>query len=202
MVPYAGAGAQKKFITELFVEAAPLCRSGHVQLVLNAGDHADMKAALLEVAASLGFTEKSGDLAIVHDHAGVVALGEIFAKGDKAGAKVTILAFTDYFAAVAATDVLVPSIDVLACKPSELAFYPVPKLMIRRVGDHEAFSASRANELGDGTAEVRTVPDAVLYLKRFVASAEPLATMNAMIKRHDAWGAYSGCKNALQLARA
>ena len=64
-------------------------------------------------------------------------------------------------AAVAATDLLVPVVDVLACKPSELAFYPVPKLMIRRVGDHEAFSASRANELGDGTEEARTVADAV-----------------------------------------
>ena len=27
--------------------------------------------------------------------------------------------------------------DVLCAKPSELAFYPVPKLNIRRVGDHE-----------------------------------------------------------------
>lgn len=34
--------------------------------------------------------------------------------------------------------------DILCCKPSELAFYPIPKLMIRRVGDHEAHSATRA----------------------------------------------------------
>lgn len=34
--------------------------------------------------------------------------------------------------------------DILCCKPSELAFYPLPKLMIRRVGDHEAHSATRA----------------------------------------------------------
>jgi hypothetical protein len=97
---------------------------------------------------------------------------------------------------------LVPVVDVLACKPSELAFYPVPKLMIRRVGDHEAFSASRANELGDGTEEARTVADAGRYLDLFVAGAEPLVTMNAMIKRHAAWGAYGGCERALELAAA
>lgn len=53
----------------------------------------------------------------------------------------TLFAFKEYFPAVAATDVLTRVADVLACKPSELAFYPVPKLMIRRVGDHEQVSA-------------------------------------------------------------
>lgn len=38
----------------------------------------------------------------------------------------------------------VPVADILCCKPSEMAFYPLPKLMIRRVGDHEAHSATRA----------------------------------------------------------
>lgn len=41
----------------------------------------------------------------------------------------------------------VPVADILCCKPSELAFYPLPKLMIRRVGDHEAHSATRAVRL-------------------------------------------------------
>ena len=36
----------------------------------------------------------------------------------------------------------------------------------------------------------------------FVAGAEPLVTMNAMIKRHAAWGAYGGCERALALAAA
>ncbi|CAN0567509.1 unnamed protein product [Ectocarpus sp. 12 AP-2014] len=70
---------------------------------------------------------------------------------------VIMFAFDDYFPAVAATDLLVPVADILCCKPSELAFYPLPKLMIRRVGDHEAHSATRAAEIGDGTPEVRTL---------------------------------------------
>ena len=196
LVPVGGAGAQKKFITELTERVAPLCKSGKVKLVLNAGDHADLRASLLETLGGLGFAE-GGDLKVIGDHAGVVAL-----QRSQDFAPVTLLAFSDYFAAVAATDLLVPVVDVLACKPSELAFYPVPKLMIRRVGDHEAFSASRANELGDGTEEARTVADAGRYLDLFVAGAEPLVTMNAMIKRHAAWGAYGGCERALELAAA
>ena len=35
-----------------------------------------------------------------------------------------------------------------------MSFYPVPKLMIRRVGDHEQISALLAAELGDGTIDV------------------------------------------------
>ena len=196
LVPVGGAGAQKKFITELTERVAPLCKSGQVKLILNAGDHADLKAHLLQTLMNLGFVDGE-DLKVISDHAGVIELqkSEVFQP-------VTLLAFTDYFAAVAATDLLVPVIDILACKPSELAFYPVPKLMVRRVGDHEAFSASRANELGDGTEEVRTVRDAGLYLDLFVASAEPLVTMNTMVKHHNQWGAYAGCEKAVELATA
>lgn len=73
----------------------------------------------------------------------------------KRRAPVLLCAFDSYFPAVATTDIMCRAADVLACKPSELAFYPIPKLMIRRVGDHEQFSAIRAYELGDGTREVR-----------------------------------------------
>ena len=71
----------------------------------------------------------------------------------------TLFAFPDYFPAVATTDILCRIADVLVSKPSELAFYPVPKLHIRRVGDHEAFSAVRSSELGDGTLEARPPRD-------------------------------------------
>lgn len=202
LVPVGGAGAQKTFITDFVRAAAPACHRGDAQLILNAGDHADMKASLAAALEALGFSEERGNLAVVDDFAGVAALAALLKSGDAAGAPVTLLAFADYFAAVAATDVLVPSVDVLACKPSELAFYPVPKLMIRRVGDHEAFSANRANELGDGTAEARTVDEALHYLDLFVSAPQPLVTMNEMIVRHAAWGAYSGCETALALASA
>jgi hypothetical protein len=48
--------------------------------------------------------------------------------------------------------------DVMITKPSELAFYPVPKIMYERVGGHEMWGAIRNAELGDGTVEVRTIP--------------------------------------------
>lgn len=41
------------------------------------------------------------------------------------------------YEAVYCTNLLMRSCDVLITKPSELAFYPVPKLFIKRVGGHE-----------------------------------------------------------------
>jgi hypothetical protein len=69
---------------------------------------------------------------------GVNAFADALRAGRDPKRSVTLFAFKEYFPAVATTDVLSRVADVLCCKPSELAFYPVPKLMIRRVGDHEA----------------------------------------------------------------
>ena len=92
--------------------------------------------------------------------------------------------------------------DVLCAKPSELAFYPVPKLNIRRVGDHEAFSAVRSSELGDGTLEAREIEDAMAYLSLFVTGPELLTQMNQSIMVNGQAGLYNGCKVAVECALA
>jgi hypothetical protein len=131
---------------------------------------------------------------------GVYAFADKLRRGGSPAERVTLFAFSDYFPAVATTDVLSRVADVLCCKPSELAFYPVPKLMIRRVGDHEAYSALRASELGDGTLELREVSDAMAYIEQMEKGPELLLTMNECIVRNKAAGLYDGCKNAVKLA--
>ena len=128
---------------------------GSAQLLLNAGDHTHMHDAFprpfLDRSWNLpvgdhthmheAFANCLDDLGIrytlvdtlqgVHDFCGRMSSG---LEPERA---VTIFAFNVYFPAVATTDILCRVSDVLACKPGELAFYPVPKLMLRRVGDHE-----------------------------------------------------------------
>ena len=60
------------------------------------------------------------------------------------------------------------SCDVLVTKPSELAFYPVPKLFIRRVGKHEMWGAIHSAEVGDGTLECRDIPHTIQMLELFL----------------------------------
>lgn len=115
---------------------------------------------------------------------------------------VTLFHFDEYFPAVATTDVLSRVADVLSCKPSELAFYCLPKLHIRRVGDHEADSAKRASECGDGTLEAREVSDAMKYVDLFLKQSDFLVQMNQAIIRNNEIGIYDGCKKAVELVVA
>lgn len=221
VLPVGGAGAQRKFICSLVAALVPAVRAGRVQLLLNAGDHAHMRAAFiaaLEAGGGLRAVDAPADglsASAGADGAGAPAYATVttmagvhgFCDGLRAGrapaAPVTLFTFADYFPAVAATDQLCRVADVLACKPSELAFYPVPKLMIRRVGDHEAYSAMRASELGDGTLEARELPDALAYVRLFGADGGHLAiAMNEAILKNNSIGVYSGCEQAVKLAAA
>lgn len=195
LIPVGGAGAQRKFIVNLVQALVKRVESGQVQLFLNAGDHPHMKKAFRDTLHNTGI-----DYDTVTDMAGVRSFREKLLDGKSEPTKaVTLFAFDDYFTAVATTDLLCPVADVLACKPSELAFYPIPKLMIRRVGDHEAYSAIRANELGDGTLEARTIEMVLRYVEVFFET-EMLVTMNESIVANNKIGLYDGCKNAVKIA--
>ena len=69
------------------------------------------------------------------------------------------------------------SCDVLVTKPSELAFYPVPKLFIRRIGGHEQWGAIHSAEIGDGTLECRDIPHTLQMIKLFKDDDTTLADM-------------------------
>lgn len=83
-----------------------------------------------------------------------------------------------------------------------MAFYCIPKLMIRRVGDHEQKSAVRAAELGDGTFEARTVQDAMKNIDLFLSNPSVLINMNRAIEKNNSIGIYDGCKIAIERALA
>ncbi len=197
LIPVGGAGAQRKFIIQLVRALVPFVQSNQVQLLLNAGDHPHMKAAFVKVLQEfkISYTTVTSTQG-VNDFQ-----SSLLKEGTEPKEDVTLFAFDDYFPAVATTDILCRVSDVLACKPSELAFYPIPKLMIRRVGDHEQYSAIRAAELGDGTLEARTIPDCLSFLQNFLQPDSPLLThMNTRIQLNHQQGIYDGCKNAVQIA--
>lgn len=191
LIPVGGAGAQRKFIVALIQGLGPLVKKGRVQLLLNAGDHKHMKEAFLQALDQAGLT-----FGQVTTTAGVYDLQSQLLKGREPEHNVTLCSFSEYFPAVATTDILCRVADVLTCKPSELAFACVPKLHIRRVGDHEADSARRAAELGDGTLEAREVADALAYIDLFLHSSLLTELNETIIKQHSI-KAYHGCRVAV-----
>lgn len=196
LIPVGGAGAQRKFIIAFVQALAVHVKAGKVQLFLNAGDHAHMKTAFLQT-----LDECNLEFDLVSTTAGVKEFQKKLLDPTAEPTKyVTLFAFDEYFPAVATTDILCRVTDVLSCKPSELAFYCVPKLHIRRVGDHEADSAKRSSELGDGTVEAREVDDAMAYVKMFFESPDLLKSMNNAIIKNNSIGIYNGCQRAVEYA--
>lgn len=195
LIPVGGAGAQKAFIVGLLERVQNLVRDGKIQLFLNAGDHSHMKDAFVEVLTKCGLEYDT-----VTTTQGVYDFQSSLLKGNEPSKAITLFAFDEYFPAVATTDILCRVADVLTCKPSELAFYPLPKLHIRRVGDHEADSARRAAEVGDGSLEARELEDAERYLELFLESPDLLVSMNERVLLANSIGTYSGCDNAVQWA--
>ena len=90
--------------------------------------------------------------------------------------------------------------DVLVTKPSELAFYPVPKLFIRRVGGHEQWGAIHSAEIGDGTLECRDIPHTLQMIKLFMNDDKLLCDMCDNIEANKKAGIYNGAYEAVKIA--
>lgn len=195
-----GAGAQKAFVSELVEALAALLAEGAARLLINLGDHAHLRAPFRALLTRLGVAFDT-----VHGFSALQAFCQARPLSDLADSdlpSVTLFTFDRHLEAVRATDALMRVADVLVTKPSELAFVPVPKLHIRRVGDHEAASARRSAELGDGTLEMREVADAVRMFRLLTESPEFLVPMNERIAAHAENGVYSGAQRAVEHALA
>ena len=146
--------------------------------------------------------EASCELAEATEHFDDFAEAEAFATAALDGPAEGIHAFADddIFSAVYTTNLLMRACDFLVTKPSELAFYPVPKLMIKRVGGHEAWGAIRAAEVGDGTYELETLPEIQAWIDLVQEEPEIIALMCDNIESADCVGTYDGAYRAVQLA--
>ncbi|HMU84904.1 MAG TPA: hypothetical protein PKC35_16280, partial [Leptospiraceae bacterium] len=70
----------------------------------------------------------------------------------------------------------------------------------KRVGDHEAASAVRSMELGEGTAECRSPSDAAALLRKMISDRDLLRQMSEAVIQNAADGIYNGSKTAVDIA--
>ena len=108
--------------------------------------------------------------------------------------------FDNTFHGVYSTNYLMRVVDVLITKPSELAFYPVPKIFNERVGGHEAWGAIRSAELGDGTVEMRSIPETLNAIDLMAGEQDLLRMYCDSIIRNKQIGTYDGAYHAVALA--
>ena len=194
LITVGGAGAQAKLFSSIIEKLIPYVVRGEASLFINVGDHEKVWKDLVKSVKDLeGLTTTH-----FNDFAEVASFATAALSASVGG----IHAFcdSDIFSAVYATNVLMRCSDIIVTKPSELSFYPVPKLMIHRVGGHEAWGAIRAAELGDGTYEIDDTNEVLAMIDSMQADRSIIASMCDHILEADKLGIYNGAYEVVKLA--
>ena len=194
LLTIGGAGAQKEIFASIISHLLPMIRAEKAALYVNVGDYKNVWDELL-----LQFPEMKD---ISTEQFVNWAEMQQFAKSALTGDVTGIHGFyhSNIFEAVYATNLLMRSCDVLVTKPSELSFYPVPKLFIKRIGGHEQWGAVHSAEIGDGTLECRDIPHTLQMIDLFLNEDTLLHDMCENIVRNKAHGIYDGAYQVVRIA--
>ena len=193
LLSVGGAGAQFDLFKGIIEYLLPRIAVGQATLLVNVGDHDKVWNQLVRALPELQRATTHFD-----DFEETAAFAEAVLDGPVEG--VHAFYHSDIFAAVYSTNLLMRCCDALVTKPSELAYYPVPKLMIQRVGGHEAWGAVRAAEVGDGTYELETLDEVTGYMDLVRQQPDVLGFMNERIVAAKAAGIYDGAYKVVELA--
>ena len=194
LLTIGGAGAQKEIFAAIIKYLLPEIKSHRAALYVNVGDYKNvwddlmaeipqMKDVVTEHFNEFDATTKFAEEALTGDVEGIHGFYH-----------------ENIFEAVYCTNLLMRSCDVLVTKPSELAFYPVPKLFIKRVGKHEMWGAIHSAEMGDGTLECRDIPHTLQMIDLFMQDDRLLTDMCESIKVNKTIGVYDGAYKVVELA--
>ena len=153
LLTIGGAGAQGEFFASIIKTLLPYINENKACLYINCGDYENVWNNLKKMIPELN----DSNLCKTHfnnwNEEADFADKALSGTDSDSGKGIHAFCNEDIFAAVYITNLLMRATDILVTKPSELAFYPVPKLFIRRVGGHEMWGAIHSAEIGDGTPE-------------------------------------------------
>ena len=196
LLTIGGAGAQREIFKSIIENLLPRIKEKKAALYINVGDYMNVWE---ELTASISALKDEG---ITTTHFNEWKKTKDFAQRALTDDVEGIHAFChdDIFEAVYCTNILMRSCDVMVTKPSELSFYPVPKLFIKRVGGHEMWGAIHSAEMGDGTIECEDIPHTLQMIDLFIDDDDMFFDMNKNIKRNKIMGIYNGAYEVVKKA--
>ena len=194
LLTIGGAGAQKEIFAAVLRHLSPAVQSGRAAVFVNIGDYRNVWDYLQKAVPEL----RQHTVTHFDDWAGTRTFCEEARTGNAEG--VHVFCHKDIFQAVYSTNLLMRAADVLITKPSELAFYPIPKLFIKRIGGHERWGAIHSAEMGDGTLECEDIPHTLQMLDLFLEEDALLSEMCGCILRNGEQGLYDGAYHAVRIA--
>lgn len=188
-----GAGAGGKMFEAMIDHLMPYVEAKKVALFLNTGDH---ESVFDHFASHIG---ERGDLKLFkNDYEGLLSFVKDIRRGSAEG--ITLICNDDIFRAVYSTNLLMLVSDLLVTKPSELAYYPIPKLYMKHIGGHEVYGAIHGREYGDSTDEYPTEKGVCRALDRLIDDREIIPHMCDRIDELKDAGYYDGAYRCVKLA--
>ena len=192
LLTVGGAGAGFDQFLAMVKHLLPYVQKKKAAVIVNFGDHRDayekMQTALGGMEVRKFFDDYERLKAFVSD------LRYSEAEG------ITAVCDEDIFKAVYATNLCMPECDILITKPSELAYYPIPKIFMKHIGGHEVYGAVASQEAGDGTFECPTEKSMNEMIDRLLSDPELYCHMCLRIIAMKAAGDYNGGYECVRLA--
>ena len=198
LLSLGGTGAQAGFLRKLIERILPAIDEGRLFLMINCGEHADFASELISLleAKKIPFTE-------VDSSEGLSRFGRWHAiSSDEPTHAVTIFRFTEHGLSVRATDELIRCVDLLVTRPAQVAYFPVPKVLLRRLADLEIDSSNYLVELDECDAECSRPEQAADLILSMLPEDGPLIRRNEGIQRRSETGLYLGARRAVEMARS
>lgn len=196
LLTIGGAGAQRELFAAVIRHLITAIKENKAALYINVGDYKKVWEALKRDVPSLNMLSKTH----FDNWEDTKSFCENAIDGDVTG--VHAFCHENIFEAVYCTNLLMRSADVLLTKPSELAFYPIPKLFLKRIGGHEKWGAIHSAEYGDGTLECQDTAHTLQMVDMFLNEDTLLREMCEAIKINKTIGLYDGAYKAVEIAMA
>ncbi|MCR5787101.1 MAG: hypothetical protein K6G28_05315 [Acholeplasmatales bacterium] len=192
LMTVGGAGAGFDMFLSMVRHLIPYVNENKVSLFINFGDHEHVYHEMIKDVKNIKtinyFNKYNEFKEFVNE----------LRNNDKSG--VYCICNNNIFEAVYSTNLLMPNCDLLVTKPSELAYYPIPKVFMRHIGGHEVYGAINSQEFGDGTFECPTKKEVNLMLDRLISDKEILTHMTRRIDQLHDEGHYNGGYECVKLA--
>ncbi len=194
LMSVGGAGAGQKLFLEMMKHLIPYVKEKKAALFLNFGDHKTVYDYLCKQIPN--FDKEVTNFFDEYDK-----LNEFVSKMDNEVVEgIYCIYNSNIFEAVYSTNLLMRKVEMLITKPSELAYYPVVKVMMRHIGGHEVYGAINAQELGDSTFECPDKKSMNEMLDRLLTDDELLIHLNKQIIKLKQEGIYNGGYEVVKLA--
>ncbi|MCR4562298.1 MAG: hypothetical protein K5694_03755, partial [Bacilli bacterium] len=192
LMTVGGAGAGFKQFLEMVKHLLPYVEKKQVALLINFGDHKDVYEKMLKKLGTIKCETYFDEYSKLKEFKETIVDEELTG--------IHCIYNKNIFEAVYSTNLLMPVSDLLVTKPSELAYYPIPKLFMRHIGGHEVYGAIHGREFGDATWECPDKKSANLMLDTLIKDREIIAHMADQITELKKQGYYNGAYECVKLA--